>query len=273
VDRGDCQKRVKAGGHALLAHHPAPLLRLEPRQGPRGVEPPDHLLARSAPGLLRLPAPLRELRPAAPFPALRPQRFGILACSGRHDLEALARTAAVARADLDRLKAWEPLRPLVSVGRGRPVRQGHARPRGETVAQHAFALPPAGDARAPTLARGQTRQRRRQTPHDSSRCPRLPPACALAAPPACQPSASAAPSAAWHSSTPMAAPEGPHTTGSRSSTHPATYARFAETAPGASHGHASAGQGERHPRTSATLERSHLHICLPLLPSSIELGQ
>ena len=104
VDRGDCQKRVKAGGNALPANHQAPILLLEPSKGPLGLEPWDDLLDRPAPVFLGLPDPLRELCPDASFPELLPECFGIIAFIGRNDLEAFARTAAVACADLDRIK-------------------------------------------------------------------------------------------------------------------------------------------------------------------------
>jgi len=43
------------------------------------------------------------------------------------------------------------------------------------------------------------------------------------------------------------------------------------TAHAASHDRALAVQGERHPRTSATLNHSSLQICLPLLPSYVDI--
>ena len=104
MDRGDCQERVKADGNALPPHHQATILLLEPRKGALGLEPRDDLLDRPATVFLGLPDPLRELCPAAPFPELLPERFGILAFISRNALEAFARPAAVARADLDRIK-------------------------------------------------------------------------------------------------------------------------------------------------------------------------
>src|SRR5919206_5004150 len=104
MDRGDCQKRVKAGGDALPAHHQATIFLLKPSKGPLGLEPRDNLLNRPATVFLGLPDPLRELCPDPPFPELLPERFGIRAFIGRHDLQAFARTAAVPRADLDRIK-------------------------------------------------------------------------------------------------------------------------------------------------------------------------
>jgi hypothetical protein len=214
VDRGDCQQRVKAGGNALPADHQATRLLLEPRKGPRGLEPRDDVLDRPAMVFLGLPAPLRALRPPPSFPPLLPERFGILAFSGREDLEAFARTASAARAALDRVKPWEHLRPLVPIGRCGPVRQRHAVPRGQAVDQDALALPPAGDARAPTLARGPKRRPRRHTPNESSHVPRPRLKSALAWQPTCPPPASAAANEASHSWTPLAARMVHHTTGS-----------------------------------------------------------
>ena len=95
-------------------------------------------------------------------------------CKGNRDED----WAAVARADLDRLKSWEALRPLGSMRRCGPVRPGHAVALGEAVDQHPLACPPAGTARAATLARGQKRPPRRPTPSDSSHI--LPPSRASA---------------------------------------------------------------------------------------------
>jgi hypothetical protein len=83
------------------------------------------------------------------------------------------------------------------------------------VDQNPCAFPSAGDALAPTLARGKTRHRRRHTPNESCLFLRLRPESALAWLPMCRPSASAAASDALHSSTPIASHVGHHTTGIR----------------------------------------------------------
>ena len=72
VDRGNCQKRVKAGGNALPADHQATILLLEPSKGPLGLEPRDDFFDRPATVFLGLPDPLRELRPDPPLPELLP---------------------------------------------------------------------------------------------------------------------------------------------------------------------------------------------------------
>src|SRR5262245_25287786 len=122
--------------------------------------------------------------------------------------------------------------------------------------EDSLALPPAGDALAATLARGKKRRQWRHTPTASFLFPRPRPTAARASWPMCQPPASAATSGASHASTPTAAHGGPHTTGSPSSTPPATYASSSETAHAASHDLAWAVPRERHPRTSATLNYS-----------------
>jgi hypothetical protein len=61
MDRGDGQKRFKAGRQALPADHQATILLLELGKGPLGLEPRDHFRDRSAPVFLGLPHPLREL--------------------------------------------------------------------------------------------------------------------------------------------------------------------------------------------------------------------
>src|SRR5919206_3163861 len=117
MDRGDCQKRVKAGGDALPAHHQATIFLLKPSKGPLGLEPRDNLLDRPATVFLGLPDPLRELCPDPPFPELLPERFGIIPFIRCNDLEPFAGTAPSTRAHLDRIKQRQHLRPLVSVGR------------------------------------------------------------------------------------------------------------------------------------------------------------
>ena len=213
MDRGDCQKRVKAGGDALPAHHQATILLLEPGKGPLGLEPRDGLLDRPATVFLGLPDALRELRPDPPLPELLPQRFGIIAFIGRDHLEAFARAPSFAGADLHGIKQRQHLCPLVPIGWRRVVGQGHAAPLRETVAQDPLALAPARDALAATLARGKKRHPRRHTPSASCLIPLQSPECGLAWRPACHPRATVATTDAARSSTPTAARAGHHTSG------------------------------------------------------------
>src|SRR5919205_4555586 len=180
VDRGDCQKRVKAGGNALPAHHQTTILLLEPSKGPLGLEPRDDLLNRPATVFFGLPDPLRELRPDPPFPELLPERLGIIPFIRCDHLETFPWATPFARMHLDRIKQRQHLCPLVAVGWRGAVRQGQPVPLGEAVDENACAFPAVGDALAPTLARGKKRHRRRHTPTESCLVPRLPPECVLA---------------------------------------------------------------------------------------------
>jgi hypothetical protein len=218
--------------------------------------------------LLGLPDALGELGPSPTLAQWWAERLGSGACGRRHALEAWTRPPAVTRADRDRVKAREPLRPLVSLGQRGAVRPGHPGPLGEAVDPHAFALPPAGAALAPTLARGKKCHRRRQPPNASARVLRPRPAAALAWQPPCQPSASGTTSAASPASRPRAAPGGPHTTDSPSSSPPTRASTRSETAQAASHDRAWAGPGARPPRTNAPLTHSTLQNVLPDGPPS-----
>ena len=215
MDCSKSQKRLKACGHALPADHQAAILLLEPGTCALGLASWDDFFDWSAPVVLRLPDPLRDLRPDIPLPELLPQRFRLIALLRRHALEPFARTTPFAGADLHGLKPRHHLGPLVSLGRWGAVGQGHAAPLRETVEQAPFALPPAGDTRAATLPRGNKRHQRRQTPNASSRVPRHSPASALASRPACHRPATAATSDVWHALTPTAARMGHHTSASR----------------------------------------------------------
>jgi hypothetical protein len=77
-----------------------------------------------------------------------------LTCIGRDALEAFTRAALLTGTDLDHLKPWEHMCPLVPIGRCGSVHQGHPMPLGEAVDQDALAFPHVGDALAATLARG-----------------------------------------------------------------------------------------------------------------------
>src|SRR5215217_4010481 len=148
-------------------------------------------------------------------PELLTQRFRIIPFLRGDDAQPFAGTAPFARADLDGIKQRPHLCPLVPLGRRGAVGQGHAAALGQAVDEHPFAFPSAGDALAPTLARGKKRHRRRHTPNESSPVPRPSPDSGLASRRACYPPASVATSDAWRSSTPIVVHGGHHTTGSR----------------------------------------------------------
>ena len=154
MDSSDRQKRLKAGRNPLPAdHQPAGFL-LKPGKGALGLEPWHPFFDRSAPVFLRLPDPLGYLGANPSLPELLPEGFGIIPFIRRDDLEAFAWTAPFPGADLDRLKQRQHVRPLVSVGRRGPVRQGHAAAIREAVDQDPLALSPKGDALAAPLPRG-----------------------------------------------------------------------------------------------------------------------
>jgi hypothetical protein len=155
VNGSDSQQRVEARGKALPPHHQTTILLLKPGEGPLGLQPRDHFLDRPAPVFLGLPDPLRDLRSDTPLASLLPKRFGIIASIRRDDLQGFPGAAPFTGPPLDRIQAREHLRPFVPSGRGGPVRQGHPVALGEAVDEHPFAFPPAGDALAPTLARGE----------------------------------------------------------------------------------------------------------------------
>jgi hypothetical protein len=167
---------------------------------------------------------------------------------------------------LDRIEQRHHLSTLIPMSWRDAVRQGHAAPLGETVDEDPLAFPPVRDALAAPLPRGKKRHRRRHTPNASSPVPRQSRESALASRPACHPPASAATSAAWRSSTPIAAHAGHHTSDSRQSKHRARYSIFYGKAHGASHGRVAVGPAERCPRTSATLNHLRLQIVLPYCP-------
>src|SRR6266705_2367674 len=185
MDGSKSQKRLKACGNALPADHQAAILLLEPGTGALGLASWDDFFAWSTPVVLRLPDPLRDLRPDTPLPELLPQRLRLIALFRRHDLEPCARTTPCAGADCHGLKHRHHWCPLVPLGRCGAVGQGHAAPLRETVDPDPFALPPAGDALAATLPRGHKRHQRRHPPNASSRVPRPSPASARASRPAC----------------------------------------------------------------------------------------
>jgi hypothetical protein len=180
MNRSDRQKCLKACGNALPSHHQATILLLEPGECPLGLEPRHTLFDRSPTVLLGLPDPLRERCPDTPLPKLLPERLRLLAFIRRDHFETLARTTAFAHVHLDRIEQRPHLRPILPIGRRDAVRQRHPMPLGEAVEEHPFALPPAGDARAATLARGNKRHPRRHTPNGSSLLLRPRPESALA---------------------------------------------------------------------------------------------
>ena len=104
VNRGESQECLETCGDALPADDQASVFLLKPGQGPLGLEPWHHLCDGPAPIFLGLPDALRELGPDPPLPELLAQRFRIITFIGYDDLEAFARTATVARADLDRIQ-------------------------------------------------------------------------------------------------------------------------------------------------------------------------
>src|SRR5262249_32607889 len=97
VDRGEGQKRLKAGRNALPADHQAAILLLEPGKGALGLKPWYHFFDRSAAIVLRLPDPLRDLRPDPTLAQYLPQGFRIIAFIRCDDLEAFAQFLAVCR--------------------------------------------------------------------------------------------------------------------------------------------------------------------------------
>src|SRR5215216_2364278 len=215
VNRGESQECLEAHGKPLPAHHQTTILLLEPSKGALGLESRHHLLYRSALGFLRLPDALGALGPDTTLPELLTQRFRIIPFLRGDDAQPFAGTAPFARAELDGIKQRPHLCPLVPLGRRGAVGQGHAAALGQAVDEHPFAFPSAGDALAPTLARGKKRHRRRHTPNESSPVPRPSPDSGLASRRACYPPASVATSDAWRSSTPIVVHGGHHTTGSR----------------------------------------------------------
>jgi hypothetical protein len=215
MDRGDCQKRVKASRHALPADPQAAGLLLEPGQGARGLQPGHAFFDRSAPVLLRLPDPLRDLCPDTALPQGLPQRFGLLPLLRRDDLETFPGAPPFARAALDCLEPRPPLGPRIPVGRRGAVRQGPAVRLCATVEQAPWALAPAGDALAATLPRGKKRRQWRHTPHASCPVPRPRQASALAWRRGSHRPARAATTDASRSSSPRVAHGGRHPSGSR----------------------------------------------------------
>src|SRR6185503_11555289 len=111
---------------------------------------------------------------------------------------------------------------LIPVGGRGTVRSRHPVPLGEAVDEDSLALSAVGDALASTLPRGKKRHQRRHTPNESSLFPLPHPESALAWPPTYHPPTSVAASDASHSSRPIGAHAGHHTTGTRSSRHTTT---------------------------------------------------
>src|ERR671928_1045353 len=213
MDRSQRQKRLKACRKALPTDYQAAILLLEPGKRALRLKARHHLFDRSAPVLLGLPDPLRDLRADPALPELLPQRLRIIAFIGRNDFEAFAGATPFACAELDGIKQRQHLCPLVRIGRRGAVGQGHAAALRETVDQDPFALAPACDALAATLARGKKRHPRRHTPSESCLVPRQSPECGLAWRPACHPRTTVATTDASRSSTPTAARAGHHTSG------------------------------------------------------------
>src|ERR687886_2813371 len=215
VNRGESQECLETCGDALPADDQATVFLLKPGKGPLGLEPWNHLCDGPTPIFLGLPDALRALGPDPPLPELLAQRFRIIAFIRGDDAQPFAGTAPFARADLDGIKQRQHLRPLVPIGWRGAVGQRHAAALGQAVDQNPFAFPPAGDALAPTLARGKTRRQRRHTPNESYR---VLPQCresVLASPRACHPPASAATNDAWRFLTPTVARTAHHTSDSR----------------------------------------------------------
>src|SRR5215470_19912392 len=230
VNRSKSKKRLKTCGNTLPPDHQAAILLLEPGKGALCLKAWDDFFDRSPPVLFRLPDALRDLRPYTPLPKLLSQRFRIIPFIRRDHFETFAGATSLARVHLDRIEQRHHLRPLIPIGRRDAVRQGHAVPRGEAVDEDPLAFPPVGDALAATLSRGKKRRQWRHTPTESCPVPRQSPECELASRPACHWPATAATSGAWHSSTPIAAHVGHHTSGTRESTHTAMYSISSEMA-------------------------------------------
>ena len=106
----------KAGRNALPAAHQAAILLLEPGKGALGLKPWHHFFDRSAAIVLRLPDPLRDLRPDPTLAQYLPQGFRIITFLRRDALEAVAGAATFPRADLDGLEQRYHLGTLIPLG-------------------------------------------------------------------------------------------------------------------------------------------------------------
>ncbi len=122
MDRSNRQKRLKAGRNPLPADHQPTVFLLKPGKGALGLAPRHDVFDGSAPVLLRLPDPLRELRPDPPLAQYLPQGFRIIALICCDHLEAFAGPAPLPGTDLHRIKQRQHLRPLVAIGRCGPGR-------------------------------------------------------------------------------------------------------------------------------------------------------
>jgi hypothetical protein len=104
VDRGNCQKRIKAGGNPFPPHHQTPILLLKPGKRPLRLELRHHCFDWSAQVFLGFPDPLGELSPDTASPELLSQRFGILPSICGDDPETFTWAAPCAHVHLDGIK-------------------------------------------------------------------------------------------------------------------------------------------------------------------------
>jgi hypothetical protein len=105
----------------------------------------------SAARVLRLPDPLRELRPDPTFAQRLPQGFRIVAFIRRDHLEPFARAIPLARVHLDCIKQRHHLGALIPIGRRSAIGQRHPVVLHEAVDQNAFAFPPRAMPAPPPL--------------------------------------------------------------------------------------------------------------------------
>ena len=214
MDDGNGQERVEAGRQALPADDQAAVLFLEPGEGALRLESRHVHLERSTPRSAGLPHPFRQLGADTSMAELLAQSFGVIALICRQDLWTFAGSAAFAGVDGHRLQQRHDLRALVPIGRRRADGSWHAPCVREAMEEDALTFPPVGDAVTAAFARGKRSRRWPRTATESARALRQGRGCGLASRPASYQPASVAASDVPHSSTPIEARAGDHTSGS-----------------------------------------------------------
>jgi hypothetical protein len=209
------EKCVEACRETFPADDQSAVLALEPGKRPLGLETRDVLFHGAPPRLAVVPDAYGDLGADTPFPKALAQGFSVIALIRRQHLEPLARSAACARAPVERIQQRDDLGLFLPIRWGCARGQWHASGICETVDKDAFAFPAIRDARTAPLAKGNRSHPQRRIASESARALRPAQARALAWRSASHRLASAATTDARRSWRPMAGHGADHTSGSR----------------------------------------------------------
>jgi hypothetical protein len=126
VHYGDREKRVEADYETFTADHQAAVLPLEPRTCSLSLDAWDVLFEGAPARLFGVPDPFGHLRPDPACPEAVAESLRVVPFIRREDLEPLALSTPLARADAAGIQQWKDLGPLVAVRRRGARRPWHA---------------------------------------------------------------------------------------------------------------------------------------------------